>query len=150
MPNELRTFEDFQRSLRCFDWMHDLGFQGSDVDQLIERHGRFLLLEAKRREGPQVYIALGQYIALRALAALPQFTVLLIAEDDKGKEDESLPHYSVLRITPDTKPHVQGLRHGQKQAVFYTDSSFQHWTLSELQTYVKGWYENDEHSSRPA
>lgn len=46
-----------------------------DIDFLVERNGKFLVLEAK---GPNVEIGKGQRRALEALARIPQFTVATV------------------------------------------------------------------------
>lgn len=142
MPSQLRTYEAFIRSLRSFEWVEGTGATGaSDVDLMLERRGRFLFLEAKPREGPQIYVPLGQFIALRALSGQPNTTVWLVAEDDQAKEDAALPRYSLLVVSPSLRYHKEGLRNGQKQSVFYTDRTFEHLTLAQLQQRVREWWE---------
>ena len=59
-----------------FDYLGGVGSGGcTDIDAMIERHGNFLVIENKH---PSEEIPLGQLITLRALAKLPQFTVLVI------------------------------------------------------------------------
>lgn len=47
---------------------------------MCERRGNFLILEGKPLIDGQVILPLGQYIALRALAAVPNFTVYIVGE----------------------------------------------------------------------
>lgn len=138
----MRAFDQWQRSLRNFDWVAGAGVTGaSDVDLMLERRGRFLFLEGKPREGPQIYVALGQFIALRALAGQPNTEVWLVAEDEHAKQDVTLRRYSLLVVQPGMRYHKEGWRSGQKQAVFYTDGTFEHLTLPELQAKVRQWWE---------
>ena len=142
MTSELRTFEQFQKSLRSFGWVAEAGVTGaSDVDLMLERRGHFLFLEGKPREGPQISVALGQFIALRALAGQPNTTVWIVAEDEDAKEDAVLPRYSLLEVKPGLRYHKEGWRAGAKQAIFYTDSSMTHMTLAQLQAAVQQWWE---------
>jgi len=54
----------------------------SDLDGVIERRGHFLILETKR---PGEQLPVGQLIMLKALAALPNFLVLVVSGDiDSG------------------------------------------------------------------
>ena len=54
----------------------------SNIDMVMERHGRFLIGEWKR---PDEKIALGQQILLKQFAKLQNFTVLVIIGDtDNG------------------------------------------------------------------
>lgn len=140
MQNSLRSFENWQASLRCFDWIPK-GVPGAqDIDILIERKGRFLVIEGKPKAGPSVLIPLGQFIALRSLASIEQFTVLIVAEDDEAKQDQAIPHYGVLHLTGDTRPHFETTRSGQRQVGFYVDGSFKHMTLDQLQEVLRVWW----------
>lgn len=54
----------------------------SNIDMVMERHGKFLIGEWKR---PNEEISMGQRILLKQFAKLPQFTVLIIVGDtDNG------------------------------------------------------------------
>lgn len=142
MTSELRTFEQFTKSLRFFDWLPETGVSGgADIDLMLERHGRFLFIEGKPRQGPQVYVPLGQWIALRGLSSLPDVSVWLVAEDERAKDDDALPRYSVFRFFGSARYHKDGYANGQKQAVLYTDRSFEHVTLAGLQSLVREWWE---------
>lgn len=70
------TLQLRKRLTERFDYLAGVGSGGcSDIDAIIEHHGRFLVIENKR---PDEEIPLGQLITLRALAALPQFTVWVV------------------------------------------------------------------------
>lgn len=47
----------------------------SDIDGIIERNGRFLVIETK---GPEVAVPMGQSIMFSAIARLPEFTVWVV------------------------------------------------------------------------
>ena len=142
MTSDLRNFEQWQASLRNFDWVAGAGVSGAcDVDLMLERKGRFLFIEGKPREGPQIYVPLGQWIALRELSTLPHVSVWLVAEDERAKEEDTLNHYSVFRFFGSARYHKDGLRNGQKQAVLYTDTrTVEHVSLTELQALVREWW----------
>ena len=57
---------------QCFG---DTRIRASDVDGIVERHGHFLLIEAK---SPGVNIPTGQKIMLDKFAAMPKCSVLVI------------------------------------------------------------------------
>lgn len=79
----LRDFASWAGSLRDFEsWLGDSGLMGMDVDFMCERNGSFLILEGKPYfKGCRV--SWGQHKALKALAAIPQFTVYLVGEKDE-------------------------------------------------------------------
>jgi hypothetical protein len=147
MTSEMQAYEEFVRSLRSFEWVNGTGVSGaSDVDLMLERRGRFLFLESKAREGPQIYVPLGQWIALRSLSKLPGVTVWLVAEDEHAKEDTKLPRYSVLEVQHNTRYHREGImpKSGQRGVSFYTDKSFEHLTLAGLQAKVSEWWAEED------
>jgi len=135
----LRSYEGFLASLRCFDWLPDIVSGASDIDCCITHHGSVLIIEAKPREGPKVHVPLGQFRSLLDLAA-KGIDVWLVAEDEEAKTDLELPRYSRLVVGANTKPHFQGIRNGQKQAGFYTDSRFDSFTLQQLQDAINSWW----------
>ena len=54
----------------------------SNIDMVMERHGKFLIGEWKR---PDEKISIGQQILLKQLAKLPNFTILIVIGDtDNG------------------------------------------------------------------
>lgn len=79
----------------------------TDVDQLIEKNGHFLFIEAKR---PGQKIPRGQIITLNRLAALPSTHVLLV----EGNPPDTLTGYGWWKHDiPEVKPacvhHVRSL-----------------------------------------
>ena len=62
----------------------------SNIDMVMERHGKFLIGEWKR---PNEEISMGQQILLKQFAKLPQFTVLIIVGDtDNGMNVNKIWH----------------------------------------------------------
>ena len=140
MNTEVRDFEGFKASLRCFDYLDGVLPGASDIDLLCEVDNRFLVLEGKPREGPQVWVPYGQWRALLALAGQAAFTVWLVADDQKAKQDETVSRYALLRLTTDLEPDVPCRRHnGVKSVAFFTDHRFEHLTLSGLQDCLLEW-----------
>lgn len=91
----LRSFDEFTRSIRNFELLFgDTELQGTDIDCLMERRGHFLFLEGKPLVDGQIYLPLGQYIAFKALADVPKFTVLVIGERQQERRS-SRAAYSV-------------------------------------------------------
>lgn len=65
----------------------------SNIDMVLERHGKFLIGEWKR---PNEAISAGQKIMLLHLAMMPDFTVLII----EGDTDEDMVIHNVWQLTP--------------------------------------------------
>lgn len=79
--SKMRDFDAWNASIRNFEWMGGDLPGAMDVDMLIERRGRFLVLEGKPWQGTAgVSVPFGQYLALEALANIPQFDVYIIGE----------------------------------------------------------------------
>ena len=79
----MRDFNAWERSLKNFDWLKDSVPGATDLDVFIERRGHFLVMETKAYiPGVGVKVPFGQYLALKALAALDQFDVWLVGETD--------------------------------------------------------------------
>lgn len=78
-----------------FDWDWLAGAFGDtitpmDLDFLVERRGRFLVIETKR---PEVEVPAGQARALRRLSAIPGFTVVVAW----GKSAREITRFEVWR-----------------------------------------------------
>ncbi len=79
----MRDFGAWQQSLRNFEWLSTAVPGATDLDVFIERRGHFLVLETKHYSvGSGVRVPFGQYLALKALAALDEFDVWLVGETD--------------------------------------------------------------------
>lgn len=68
----------------------------SNLDMVMERHGRFLIGEWKR---PNEKISLGQQILLKQFAKLQNFTVIVVI----GDTDDGMSIRKVWRLLPDNK-----------------------------------------------
>ena len=86
----------------------------SNLDMVMERHGRFLIGEWKR---PNEKISLGQQILLKQFAKLPKFTVLIVIGDTDDKMNVS----KVWQLLPDQSFNVVAN------------------TLDEFKGYLKDW-----------
>lgn len=85
MPQQsMRSFEQWESSVRNFEWVQGAIPGATDLDMLVERNGNFLILESKTMEGSGVNVPFGQYLALNALAKVPKFQVMLVGEGPKG------------------------------------------------------------------
>lgn len=79
----MRDFDAWSRSLKNFEWLSEAVPGATDLDVFIERRGHFLVLETKHYSvGSGVRVPFGQYLALKALAALDEFDVYLVGETD--------------------------------------------------------------------
>ena len=66
----------------------------SNIDMIMERHGRFLIGERKR---PNEHMQLGQQILLKQLAKVPQFTVIVVS----GDTDNEMVIHKVWQLMAD-------------------------------------------------
>lgn len=96
-------------------------FVPSNIDGIAERNGRFLVFEWKR---PNESISMGQKMLLQALAASPEFTVIII----NGDTDDKTTVNSFWLINEDGKPIKRGTG------------------LESLKTFYQKWYKwaNDQ------
>lgn len=128
-PELMRDYEAWKSSLRNFAWLANVVPGATDIDVFIERRGSFLVIETKPwLDKTGVRLPFGQYLALTALAALPQFTVLLVGETDTDR-------LYVLNI--EDKAGVKN----STRPVWYKSSDFTRMTQAGLAEMVAGWYE---------
>lgn len=77
----LRSLDDYHRAWWDWSWLNDCfrgGIRVADVDGIVERRGRFLLLEGKRIVSTQpLPLPRGQQLLHDALCATGCFTVLV-------------------------------------------------------------------------
>lgn len=123
----MRDFETWSRSLRNYEWLQSAVPGAMDVDMLIERRGRFLVLETKPWTNG-VNVGFGQHLALAALADLDEFDVYLVGEVD-GKDRLYVIRYD------DRDPVKQGTR-----PVWFPPRRFQRTTKEGLRLLVSEWY----------
>lgn len=95
----------------------------SNIDMLMERKGKFLLCEWKR-EGEE--FGGGQKLLLKALAAHPDFTVLIV----QGNTDNGMEVQKFWEVCFDL------LR-------------FRGGSTAELKLFIKNWYEEVEDKDKP-
>lgn len=134
MDLALRTFEGFQRSIRCFEkWLGGTGVGAMDIDALIERNHKFLVIEGKPWKGSGVAVPYGSHLCLTRLAALPGFRVLLVGEQQAGAD-------TTLYLTDYAggKPHV-GKYEGRMEA-WWGEEWFEQTNVAGLRKLVKEWW----------
>jgi len=130
----LTNFEEFERSLRCFDnWLTGVVPGAMDIDCLIERRGKFLLFELKPWKGTGVAVSYGTHLCLKGLAGLAGFTVYLVGEEP----DESGTRLHVVNYS-DADPHIAPYR-GRSEA-WFPDPQFADTTVGELRELVRAWW----------
>lgn len=132
MVDPLRSYDEFSRSVRNFAWLKGAAPGASDVDLLIERHGKFLVLEAKPFEDG-VVMPYGQHLALTALAEVPGFTVYLVGED--SEENARLANYGTQRPKVTFKRPSDG-----RTMVVWKPRQFRKLTRDELRGLVSAWW----------
>jgi hypothetical protein len=131
----LRDYDKWANSLRNYDWIKDAVPGATDVDALIERNGKFLVIEAKHRYGDGgVIVPLGQHIALAALARRPDFTVWLIGEPSEISAGEwfSLHQYGTF----------SGIHLGNHNGRLFPADRFRALSLDALRDEVRSWWVN--------
>jgi len=130
---QLRSYESFKDSLRCFEWLDGVVPGASDIDLLIERHGHFLVIEAKPAFNG-VRVPHGQHIALLALSNQPNTTVLLVGETSKDKFLVS----DYLTATPVT------VKYNGRLVAYWPPETLESVDLKGLQDKVRKWWDAHE------
>lgn len=127
----MRDFDAWSKSLRNFEWLSDVVPGATDLDVFIERRGQFLVLETKTYSiGSGVRVPFGQYLALKALADLDQFTVLLVGEV------EGFPERLYYLNLNDREPTMV-----RTAPVWFKSRQFTATTKEGLAELCKGWWE---------
>jgi hypothetical protein len=127
VSDPLRSYEEWQTSVRNFSWMENAAPGAMDVDCLIERKGQFLVIEAKPwRTG--VVMPYGQHRALFQLSELENFRVYLVGEDG---EDIHVALY-------DGAPAPIYLR--DRSASYWPPERFVKTTKAKLRDMVSAWW----------
>jgi hypothetical protein len=126
--SEMRNYDKWAQSLRNYEWLQGVVPGAMDVDVLIERRGKFLVLEAKPWQSG-VSVGFGQHLALRALAEQEAFDVYLVGEVE-GKDTLYIVRYD------DRDPVMNRTR-----PVWFPPRRFQRTTKAGLALLVKGWFE---------
>lgn len=129
-PRTLNDYTQWKDSLRNFEWLNRHAPGATDLDVVIERHGQFLVLEAKHWHAG-IRMPLGQHIALCALARVECFSVYLIGE---APEDTDWP-YRVMRYTPETR----GVVSPRSNRPHFPPFMFDRFTQDDLGQLVEEW-----------
>ena len=66
---QLKSSELFQKSLKNFDWLAEVGLKGTDFDYVYEKNGRYLILEGKFIHEGIFWINFGQHTAIKRMTA---------------------------------------------------------------------------------
>lgn len=105
-------WHDFAVFTGCFG---DTRIMPTDVDGIVERRGRFLLMEFKTLGK---LVSTGQMITLKRLARLPMFTVVVIWHESAAIHDTKV--FTEMQILPS----------GKKELV----------TTNDVRAFVSEWY----------
>jgi len=126
---EMRSFDAWEKSLKNFEWLSEAVPGATDIDVFIERKGRFLILETKSYQaGSGIRVPFGQYLALKALAALEPFDVWLVGETD----DPNKLYWLDLGSREPTKVRTA--------PVWFKHRQFQRTTKDGLAIMAKEWF----------
>ena len=125
-PQVMRDYEKWSKSVRNFEWLAGKVPGACDIDVIVERKGRFLVLEAKDWSNG-INVPFGQHLMLDAMSRLEMFDVFLVGE---GKTDT----FYLLRYD-DSPPVRNGTR-----PVWFPPKRFQRTTKEGLGIMVGEWY----------
>lgn len=135
----MRNFEEWQRSLRNFEWLSDVVPGAMDIDVMVERKGHFLIIETKPfMPKVGVYVGYGQHKALYALSKQPNTTVYLIG-DDAGTA-QRLPRRYLLCYNAMPAPAV--IRRNGKPHAYWPVEKFIPTNTEGLQQIVREWWDD--------
>jgi hypothetical protein len=127
---KMRSFDNWQESMRNFSWLLESVSGAMDVDCLIERKGNFLIVEGKPWSRG-VRMPYGQHRALYQLSLQPNTRVYLVGED----KDDTI-HVACYNNSP--KPvYVKG-----KNLIFWPPDRFVPTTKDGLATIVQAWWKD--------
>ena len=125
----MRDFDAWKASLKNFEWLANAVPGATDLDVFIERRGQFFVLETKAYSiGSGVRVPFGQYLALKALCALPEFTVYLVGETDDPDK------FYVLNMADREPTKIR------TQPVWYKTRQFERTTKEGLAIKATEWY----------
>ena len=63
----LKSSELFEKSLKNFEWLNEVGLKGTDFDYVYEKNGRYLILEGKFIHEGVFWINFGQHTAIKRM-----------------------------------------------------------------------------------
>lgn len=125
----IRDWEKFEGTLRDYaSWLGTAVPGASDLDMVVERRGKFLVLETKPWSNG-VNVGFGQYLMLHALSEIEQFDVYIVGEAPKTKA------LYTMRMNG-TPPVKKGVR-----PVWYPPKRFTRMSRDGLREMVQLWYE---------
>lgn len=131
MSDPLRSYEEWRKSVRNFEWLQDAAPGAMDVDFLLERGGHFLVVEAKPwMKG--VSVPYGQHKALLALSRQAETRVYLAGEDG------DVLHLACYNTSP--APFIRKV--GRKCDAWWPPDRFIPTTRDGLRSIVKAWWED--------
>jgi len=130
--NQLRNFDEWERSLRNFDWLGDAVPGGMDLDFMVERKGNFLVIEGKPwwSGSGGVSVPYGQHLALYRLSRQENFRVYLVGEEG------DLLH--LLHYNDAPKPQVR--RRAGKPEAWWPPERFIPTNRDGLRRILRGWW----------
>lgn len=129
MTDPLRNYDNWQESVRNFQWLHESVSGAMDVDFMVERNGLFLVIEAKPWTNG-VKVPWGQHKALYRLSQVPGFRVYLVGEGN-GK-------VHVANVATSPKPKY--LR--TERMAFWPPDRFIPSTKEALADMVRAWWDD--------
>lgn len=135
LTNALTNFDEFQKSLRCFEnWLVGCVPGAMDVDVLIERRGRFWIAELKPWKNG-VAVSYGAHLSLSSLVSRDGISVYLVGED-------TVDGQAVLHVTDYSRanPHI-GKYKGRMEAWFGPEH-FEDTDVPGLRALVRGWWDD--------
>lgn len=127
----MRSWEEFERSMRNYTWLGDAVPGAMDVDFLIERRGQFLVLEFKPWANG-VSMGFGQNLALERLALLDVFEVYLVGESERTDALYMCRFGERSPVKKGTGP------------VWYPPRRFTRMSKAKMRTFVKTWWRDVE------
>lgn len=136
-----RTYQEFERTVRNHENFTGVLPGLTDLDGMCERRKRFLFLEGKEcSSNDEVYVPLGQWIALKELAELSErVTVMLVAERTKASK-HTTQAYAVIDIQDlDKRGHREVMQAGRRTVVLRVNSKWKNVTLNGLRALCAKW-----------
>lgn len=128
----LRSYSKWSKTVRNFAWLKDTVPGATDIDMLIERGGKFLIIEGKpwlSKGG--VLVPYGQHRALYQLSQQPNTTVLLLGE---GSGDTLHVSNYATAAKPRYKPETR--------TMVWDRTQFKESTKDEVREWIAEWWQN--------
>lgn len=126
---KMRSYESWQHSLKCFEWLTDVVPGATDIDLMVERNASFLVFEAKPYVSG-VEVPWGQHLCLYNLSRQPRTIVYLI-----GERNDRFYMLSYGEQQPDVR------RKGGKTFAWWSASRFIPTNREGLREVVRRWWD---------